>query len=95
MTTERLTGLALTRTERIVVITLSYIFCAPVLYKNVKKLYAYVKQVRGEARRQLDDEERVRERREHVERAEALLRELEELRDGLHERNQAQAQAQA
>lgn len=90
MSTERLTGLALTRTERIIVIALSYIFCAPVLYKNVKKLYGYVKQTSEEARRQVDDEDRVRNRREQVERAEALLRDLEQLRDGLRERNQAQ-----
>lgn len=92
MSTERLTGLALTRTERIIVITLSYIFCAPVLYKNIKKLYAFVKHTTDETNRQLADEDRVRDRRAQVERAEALLRDLEELRDGLHERNQAQAQ---
>lgn len=84
MTTDRLAGLSLTRSERIIVIALSYIFCAPVLYKNVKKLYNIVKQ----ARRNVHDQERVRERREQVERAEALLRDLEELRDGIYRQQQ-------
>jgi len=91
MTTERLTGLALTRSERIIVIALSYIFSAPVLYRHIKRIYNYAKQISDEARRQLDDEDRVREEaRAQVERAEALLRELEELRDGLREGDQVQ-----
>jgi len=89
MTTERLTGLALTRSERIIVIALSYIFGAPVLYKNIKKLFAFVKHTTEETRRQLDDQDRIRDRGEH---AEALLRDLEELRDGLQDRDQAQAE---
>nr|POE51604.1 hypothetical protein CFP56_25811 [Quercus suber] len=35
-------GLRLTRGERIVVVALSYLFCAPVVYRNTKALLRYL-----------------------------------------------------
>jgi hypothetical protein len=58
MTTRDLTGLALTRSERIVVIALSYIFVAPVIFANGKRLLFYLRAISQEARRQLNEEDR-------------------------------------
>lgn len=54
-------GLRLTRSERIIVVALSYIFCAPLLYKNGKKLVKYCQELVAESTRQLAEEERRRE----------------------------------
>lgn len=51
-----LDGLRLTRNERIVVVILSYIFCAPVIYKNGKALLQYVHQLSAEAREQSEED---------------------------------------
>lgn len=37
-----LQGLILTRSERIIVVALSYLFCAPLIYHNGKLLLAYI-----------------------------------------------------
>ncbi|KAK4546062.1 hypothetical protein LTR36_002199 [Oleoguttula mirabilis] len=55
-----LNGLRLTRSERIIVVALSYIFCAPLIYANGKKLVQYLGGVTAEARRQLTEEGVVR-----------------------------------
>ena len=51
-----LTGLKLTRSERIIVVALSYLFCAPLFYKKGKKLLHYLTQLSQEARAQLREE---------------------------------------
>jgi len=66
-----LTGLKLTRSERFIVVALSYIFCAPLFYKNGKKLWQYLRGLSQEAGRQLREERRqdpgARRRREENE----------------------------
>nr|OQO25315.1 hypothetical protein B0A51_07889 [Rachicladosporium sp. CCFEE 5018] len=51
MTPRDLTGLALTRSERIIVVTLSYLFIAPGVYKNLRRLYTYLRRLLLEASR--------------------------------------------
>jgi len=48
-----LNGLKLTRSERIIVVALSYLFCAPILYKNGKLFLQFLTGLSREARRQL------------------------------------------
>lgn len=62
-TNSNFTGLALTRSERIIVVALSYLFTAPLIYANGKKLLNYLRQTAAEARRELDEEDRVAEQR--------------------------------
>jgi len=59
-----LTGLKLSRSERIIVVALSYLFCAPLIYKNGKKLVQYLGGLSQEAGRQLREEDRQRDRGE-------------------------------
>lgn len=56
-----LSGLRLTRSERIFVIALSYLFCAPLIYSHGKKLVLYIASLASDARRQLREEESPRE----------------------------------
>jgi len=52
-----LSGLRLTRSERIFVITLSYLFCAPLIYSNGKKLILYIVSLASDTQRQPREEE--------------------------------------
>lgn len=63
MPTPHLHGLALTKAERIIVVALSYIFCAPLLWANTKRLLSYVLATSAEAREQIREEEREERRR--------------------------------
>jgi len=54
--TDRLLGLQLTRSERIIVVTLSYLFAAPLIFKNGKALIEYLAAIATEARRQIREE---------------------------------------
>lgn len=72
-----LTGLRLTRSERILVIALSYLFCAPLIYKNGKHLLIYIASLSAEARRQVRREDQERELDEQLQRIEQLRREVE------------------
>lgn len=76
-----LTGLALTRSERIIVVALSYLYVAPLLFAHGKTLVNFLRGTSAEARRQLADEERVRRRTERRERAQRILREYREQRE--------------
>ena len=78
MPSNDLTGLALTRSERIIVITLSYIFCAPLFYANGKRLWSYLRSTSEEARRQLREEDQDERRRERHQELVDLLRETEQ-----------------
>lgn len=60
MPTRDLTGLALSRSERIIVIALSYIYIAPTIFANGKKLFGYLQAISQEARRQLAEEDLAR-----------------------------------
>ena len=53
-----LQGLVLTKSERIIVVALSYLFCAPLIYSNGKKILAYLLITSAEARRQVREEQR-------------------------------------
>ena len=59
-----LRGLQLTKSERIIVVALSYVFCAPLFWANGKKLVRFISQLSAEARRQIQEEEEEGERRE-------------------------------
>lgn len=65
MTTRDLTGLALTRSERIVVVALSYLYITPGLFQKAIRLYRYfyLKHQIAEQRRLIADL-RARRRRE-------------------------------
>ena len=77
-----LTGLVLTRSERIIVVALSYLYVTPLAYNLGKRVIAFFQGTSGEARRQLADQERVRRRVERRERAERILRAELERRQG-------------
>lgn len=53
----RLHGLRLTPSERILVVALSYVFCAPLFYANGRKLLQYLSTLAAEARRQIREED--------------------------------------
>jgi hypothetical protein len=55
-------GLVLTRSERIIVVALTYLVCAPVIWTNGKKLFAYVYGTAAEARREVREERQQRRR---------------------------------
>ena len=86
-----LTGLALTRSERLIVVALSYLYVAPLLFNQAKRFFTFIRGTSAEARRQLADEERVRRRRERRERAERILREHRERREREAEAREAEA----
>lgn len=58
-----LDGLVLTKSERIVVFALSYLFCAPLIYANGRKLFHYLSSTPSEARRQAQEENGAERRR--------------------------------
>lgn len=58
-----LTGLKLTRSERLLVVSLSYLFTAPLVYSNGKKLCGYLNALWAEARRQIREEDQLEQRR--------------------------------
>ncbi|KAH9825394.1 hypothetical protein Tdes44962_MAKER04234 [Teratosphaeria destructans] len=60
---DALAGLRLSKAERIVVVGLSYVFCAPLLWTNGKRLLRYFSGVASEARDQLRDEDQAARRR--------------------------------
>jgi len=68
-----LTGLALTPSERILVVALSYLYVAPRILAHGKRIITFLLGTSQEARRQLADEERARRRVEDRERAQRLL----------------------
>lgn len=76
-----LTGLVLTRSERILVVALSYLYVAPLIFAHGKRFLVFLLGTSQEARRQLADEERVRRRVERRERAQRILREHRERRE--------------
>lgn len=55
-------GLALTKSERIIVVALSYIFCAPILCSNTRRLISYFLTTSIEAREQVREQERKEQR---------------------------------
>lgn len=73
-----LTGLALTRSERIVVVALSYLYVAPLIYTRCKRIFNFLRGTSQEARRQLAAEERLRRALERRERAQRVLRDYQE-----------------
>ena len=64
MPNPELRGLLLTRSERIIVIALSYLFCAPLIYANGRKLLSYLLSTSAEARRQVREERRQQQQEE-------------------------------
>lgn len=66
MSTSNLDGLRLTKSERLIVVTLSYLFCAPLIWTTGRKLFQYLFITSQEARRQLREEERERRRRRNA-----------------------------
>ncbi|CAK1367685.1 uncharacterized protein RHO25_013082 [Cercospora beticola] len=54
----RLSGLQLTKSERLVVCALSYLFVAPIVWSKGKKFCSYLYETALEARRQLREEDR-------------------------------------
>lgn len=83
-----LKGLELTKSERIIVVALSYLFCAPLIYANGKRLLAYFGRAAdddGPAARNGEREQELREQlrrlqeqrdllRQHMQRHDELLR---------------------
>jgi hypothetical protein len=65
---DRLRGLKLTRSERIIVVTLSYIVTAPLIWANGKRLIYFLTNLAAEARRQIREEDRQAEREQEQER---------------------------
>ena len=61
-------GLALTKSERIVVVALSYLFCAPIFWANGKRLLSYLFATSPEARHRQRLQEREERRRRLLER---------------------------
>ena len=91
MPDRNLTFLSLTLSERILVVSFSYIYFAPRIFAHGKRIITFLLGTSQEARRQLADEERVRRRVERRERAERVLEAYQEqLR---REREAADAQA--
>jgi hypothetical protein len=91
MPDRNLTGLALTRSERILVVALSYLYVAPRIFAHGKRIINFLRGTSQEARRQLADEERVRRRVERRERAQRVLAAYQE--QLAREREAADAQA--
>lgn len=63
MSTAHLHGLVLTKSERILVIAFSYLFCAPIIYNGARRLLAYLLATSAEARRQVRTEQQRRQAR--------------------------------
>ena len=62
MPSPALHGLQLNRSERIIVVTLSYLFCAPTIWINGKRILAYLLTTSSEARRRIREEQQARRR---------------------------------
>jgi hypothetical protein len=69
MPNPELHGLTLTRGERIIVVALSYLFCAPLIYVNGRRLLNYFLTTSPEARRQARQERIARRRQQLNQRA--------------------------
>lgn len=78
MPDRNLTGLALTRSERILVVALSYLYVAPVIFARGKRILAFLRGTSQEAQRQVAAEERLRRALERRERAQRVLRDYQE-----------------
>jgi hypothetical protein len=73
-----LTGLVLTRSERILVVALSYLYVAPLIFAHGKRILAFLRGTSQEAQRQVAAEERLRRALERRERAQRVLRDYQE-----------------
>jgi hypothetical protein len=78
MPDRNLTGLALTRSERILVVALSYLYVAPLIFARGKRILAFLRGTSQEAQRQVAAEERLRRALERRERAQRVLRDYQE-----------------
>lgn len=78
MPDRNLTGLALTRSERILVVALSYLYVAPLIFARGKKILSFLRGTSQEAQRQVAAEERLRRALERRERAQRVLRDYQE-----------------
>lgn len=78
MPDRNLTGLALTRSERILVVALSYLYVAPIIFARGKRILAFLRGTSQEAQRQVAAEERLRRALERRERAQRVLRDYQE-----------------
>jgi len=77
MPDRNLTGLALTRSERFIVVALSYLYVAPLIFARGKSILAFLRGTSQEAQRQIAAEYRLRLALERRERAQRVLREYE------------------
>jgi hypothetical protein len=78
MPDRNLTGLALTRSERILVVALSYLYVAPLIFARGKRILAFLRGTSQEAQRQVAAEERLRRALQRRERAQRVLRDYQE-----------------
>ena len=78
MPDRNLTGLALTRSERILVVALSYLYVAPLIFARGKRILAFLRGTSQEAQRQVAAEESLRRALERRERAQRVLRDYQE-----------------
>ena len=78
MPDRNLTGLALTRSERILVVALSYLYVAPLIFARGKRILAFLRGTSQEAQRQVAAEDRLRRALERRERAQRVLRDYQE-----------------
>jgi hypothetical protein len=78
MPDRNLTGLALTRSERILVVALSYLYVAPLIFARGKRILAFLRGTSQEAQRQVAAEERLRRALERRESAQRVLRDYQE-----------------
>ena len=62
MANRNLQGLQLTKTERYIVVSLSYIFVAPIFYTGGKRVLSWILTTFFEARRQIREERRAEQR---------------------------------
>ena len=62
-TTNNLTGLILTRNERLLLIALSYLYTAPYFYKKAIQLYTYIRLPSHQARREYRQQQQQQQQR--------------------------------
>lgn len=72
-----LQGLALTKPEQRLILTLSWIFTVPIIYKHCRNLFVYLYNTRQQ---RLREEQELRERREELIRAVDRLDDVARLR---------------
>jgi len=70
-----LTGLVLTRSERILVVALSYLYVAPLIFAHGKRILAYLRGTSPEGQHR---QERLRRALERRERARRVLRDYQD-----------------